>query len=317
MVISMDTSIFQYVLTVAECGSISAAARKLFMSQPALTKHISKLEKELGVQLFNRSRTPLTLTAAGAVFLEYAGRYVEQERECRERLKKVAGLGQEQILVATTHRGGSYVGDRTASFLTRYPNLSLEYLDASAEKCEEALKSGEVDLAVYTDPVMSDQIEYMPLEEDRLIFVMSSEYPLLQGMDLSSNSLDCLLELEPEQLQNPDITWLLSTKNHSLYFAECNFFHKYKIAPVHSLRVDYVDTRYSIACGGGGIVLVPTSTARRNAGNKKVVYCTLKGNGLYRYVIIAKKKGYTLPQGAEAFWRFMIEQRFQSPRQDV
>lgn len=313
----MDTNIFQYVLTVAECGSISSAARKLFMSQPALTKHLSKLEKELGVQLFNRNKAPLEVTAAGAVFLEYAGRYVEQERECRERLKKISGSCQEQVLIATTHRGGAYVRDRTASFLARYPGLALEYLDASAEKCEAALKAGDVDLAVYTDPVVSDQIEYMPLEEDRLVLVMSSDYPLLQGMDLSDNSPDSPLELELEQLQKPENTWLLSTKDHSLYYAEQKFFQKYKIDPIHTLRVDYVDTRYSIARGGGGIVLVPTTTIRRDMGNKKIVCCTVKGAELYRYVIIAKRRGRVLHQGAEAFWRFMIEQRFQIPQQDV
>ena len=52
----MDTNVIHYVITVAESGSISAAARKLFLSQPALTKQISKLESQIGVKIFDRSK---------------------------------------------------------------------------------------------------------------------------------------------------------------------------------------------------------------------------------------------------------------------
>lgn len=52
----MDTNVIHYVITVAESGSISAAARKLFLSQPALTKQISKLENQIGIRIFDRSK---------------------------------------------------------------------------------------------------------------------------------------------------------------------------------------------------------------------------------------------------------------------
>lgn len=307
----LDTNIFRYVITIEACGSISAAAKRLFMSQPALTKHIGKLEKQLGVKLYDRSSSPLALTPAGRLFLEYAKEYAQEEREFLERLKKLEGDGLERVLVATTHRGGAYAGDRTAAFLARFPEISLEYLDVSAEECENALNTGKADLAVYTDPVLSDQIEYMPLEEDQLVLVVPRSSAVLEGKDLSGNTPESPVEVEPERFRNPDLTWVLSTQNHSLYFAECAFFKKYGIAPVRSFRVDYVDTRYSIACGGGGIVLVPTTTVVKGAGSKDCAFCTIRGGSLYRYVIIAKQKGKNLQRGAENFWRFMVEQRFQ------
>ena len=68
----MDTDSFKYVIAIAEEKSISAAARKLYITQPALTKHINKLEKRLGTELFERNSSPVTITAAGEIFLEYA-----------------------------------------------------------------------------------------------------------------------------------------------------------------------------------------------------------------------------------------------------
>lgn len=58
----MDSRLFHYVVAVEECGTISSAARTLFLSQPALTKQIGKLESELGFQIFDRSKNPLGIT---------------------------------------------------------------------------------------------------------------------------------------------------------------------------------------------------------------------------------------------------------------
>lgn len=77
----MDTNVFSYILAVADSKSISGAARQLFMSQPALTKQLGKLESELGFKIFDRSHSPLTVTEKGKIFLEFAVKYQELEKE--------------------------------------------------------------------------------------------------------------------------------------------------------------------------------------------------------------------------------------------
>lgn len=306
----MDTNVFRYVLMIAEQKSISAAARRLYMSQPALTKQIGKLESELGFKIFDRSRQPLDVTYLGEFFLEFAVKYMEMEREFQLNLEKQYKNEKEIIRIATTNRGGSFAGTYTALFLEKYPNISLEYLDMNAKKCEEALKEEKVDLAIYTDPVMSSELEYMPLEEDPLIFVVPKNSSMVREADISRNSMDHPIELDVEKFRDPELRFLLSTENHSLYYAEQAFFKKYRINPRNSLMIDYVDTRYAIACGGAGIVLVPFTTVEKSAIGKDVIYCTVKGDNLYRYVVIAKKKGKQLSGGAEAVWRFFVGKRF-------
>ena len=78
---------YRYITTVAECKSISAAARRLYISQPALTKQISRLETQLGFKLFDRTKTPLSLTSAGELFVEFADRYVKLENELTNKLR--------------------------------------------------------------------------------------------------------------------------------------------------------------------------------------------------------------------------------------
>lgn len=83
----MEIRQFMYVSMAAECGSFTKAAEKLFITQPALSSYISKLEEELGVRLFDRSVTPLGLTYAGEKYLAYAKDILRQadglEREMR------------------------------------------------------------------------------------------------------------------------------------------------------------------------------------------------------------------------------------------
>ena len=67
----MNEKDFQYILTVAQCGSFSRAAETLYVSQPSLSRYISTLEKRLGTTLFDRGTTPVQLTAAGTIFCNY------------------------------------------------------------------------------------------------------------------------------------------------------------------------------------------------------------------------------------------------------
>ena len=66
----MELREFTYVKMVADCGSFTKAAAKLFITQPALSNYINKVEEELGVKLFDRSASPLVLTYAGEQYLK-------------------------------------------------------------------------------------------------------------------------------------------------------------------------------------------------------------------------------------------------------
>lgn len=96
----MEIRQFMYVSMAAECGSFTKAAEKLFITQPALSSYISKLEEELGVRLFDRSVTPLGLTYAGEKYLAYA----------RDILRQADGLERENTGYLQSSGGPSAAG---------------------------------------------------------------------------------------------------------------------------------------------------------------------------------------------------------------
>lgn len=93
----MDTNVFRYVLEVDKCKNITLAAKHLFISQPALTKQLSKLEKELGFQLFDRAHTPITTTPQGELFLDFARRYQELEQDFQNDIALSRQIGRAHV----------------------------------------------------------------------------------------------------------------------------------------------------------------------------------------------------------------------------
>lgn len=92
----------KYVTTIANIGSISEAAKRLFVSQPSLTKAIKELEKEMGITIFDRTNKGTTVSKEGERFLGYARQVLEQAALLEEQYKSQSG-GKKQFSVSTQH----------------------------------------------------------------------------------------------------------------------------------------------------------------------------------------------------------------------
>lgn len=96
----MNTRQLEYVITVVNEGSISAAANKLLISQPSLSQYIKKLEDEIGIELFERS-TPLVLTTAGEAYLKMAKDILQCENELKKKIEDIKGSNKGILKVGT------------------------------------------------------------------------------------------------------------------------------------------------------------------------------------------------------------------------
>lgn len=92
----------KYIVTVAEMGTFSKAAKTLFLSQPSLTKSIKELEKEMGIVIFQRTNRGVSVSKDGEIFLGYARQVLEQATLLEEKYKLHAG-GKQEFCVSTQH----------------------------------------------------------------------------------------------------------------------------------------------------------------------------------------------------------------------
>ena len=165
----------KYVLAINEKKSFSAAAKALFVSQPALSLAVSRLEKDLGFQIFDRTATPLSLTKAGRVYLDYLHGEEALELEMRQRVKALSELSYGSIAVgASCHTSYRLLPDVIAAFCADYPKISIR-LDMGAGKDSaalyEKLESGELDVILKYD-YDPNRHEATPVLSERMAIAM-------------------------------------------------------------------------------------------------------------------------------------------------
>ena len=144
---NMDIRHLRYFLAVADSGSVAAAARRLHIVQPALSRQIRDLEDELGAPLFSRSAKGVELTAAGEQFALDARRLLIDMESARQRALRVArgGAGSLRIGISPTYAWHPDILSRINNFRQSHPDVSLRVEPSLAAKQLEALADGKLD----------------------------------------------------------------------------------------------------------------------------------------------------------------------------
>lgn len=137
------------LMAVAQHGSIHEAARSLHISQPALSKAIAELERELGVTLMSRSVRGVSLTAYGVALVRRAT-VVEQElRHALEDIESIRGHAEAQLHIGFTAVASSAaLPDAMAAYRQRYPNVMLRAMELRPQQILEGLREGRLDLGL-------------------------------------------------------------------------------------------------------------------------------------------------------------------------
>jgi DNA-binding transcriptional LysR family regulator len=187
----MDLTTLRYLVSVARLGSLTAAAGAHYVTQPAISIRLRKLQEELGVRLFEAEGRRVRLTRAGEIVLGYAKRFVLLEEELAREIADLAGLARGRIAIGTIDAASAYVLPRVFSqFRERYPgiDISLEVMGTSPLLRE--LRVGRLDLVVGTLPVEpGGDIEVFPIYTERLILVAHPGHPLAGRRRLPAASL--------------------------------------------------------------------------------------------------------------------------------
>ena len=133
----------EYFLAIAQAGSISKAAQGLYLSQPALSSSLKRLEEDLGAQLFDRESTPLRLTQAGERYLSYVRENQERERRLRQDLAQMEREPSGTVRIGLNLWRSSLVLPRVLpAFQRRYPHIQVEPLEGSHQELAARLDQG-------------------------------------------------------------------------------------------------------------------------------------------------------------------------------
>ncbi len=163
---------YEYVAAIAEHGSISQAAEALSVAQPTLSKYLKKLESELGVELFDRSTIPLSMTKAGEKYVETGKQILMLENELQKFIDEYNDRPAVIRVGISTSRSPYLMPVIIAAYQKKYPYHRIVLAEGKTDELQKMLIHGDVDLIISLLDKESSLFEHIPLfNEDVLLAV--------------------------------------------------------------------------------------------------------------------------------------------------
>lgn len=178
-------------LAVAEAGSISEAARRLFVSQPAVSAELAGLEASLGVSLFHRSRRGVRLTEAGELLLEHVRGASSLLLAGQEKLRALVDLESGSLRIGASDMTlRFYLLDYIVAFRQRYPKVRLSVTNAPTPRTLEALRVGTIDFGVVSGPLADERDATLTsVRRVQDVFLASPTHPLAGKQGITREEL--------------------------------------------------------------------------------------------------------------------------------
>ena len=176
----MDTQSLQALVCVIDTGSFSAAAEKLHLTQPAVSKRLATLETQLGCELLDRSHRKLRLTEAGRHLLPYARRVLDEMHNARQALTRLdQSVAGRLSMIASHHIGLHHLPAWLQAFKHQYPEVELSLQFMESERAFNELRQLEAEMAFVTlNDAMDQALEILCRWQDPMAFVCGLDYPL-------------------------------------------------------------------------------------------------------------------------------------------
>jgi len=182
----MELRQVRYVVAIARHGSFTAAAAELRIAQPALSRQIQQIEREIGVLLFDRSRRQISPTPAGLAFVARADTLLSDVLALREEMQEFAGLLRGRVVIGALQSLAELrLPGMLAAFHQRYPGITVALREGNSGPLIDSLLAGQLDLALVhrigtmqQAPAAWQGIEIEPLYTEGLVLIMAPTHRL-------------------------------------------------------------------------------------------------------------------------------------------
>ena len=290
----MNTRQLEYIIAIAEAGSFSQAARTLYVSQPSLSQYVQKLEKELGVALFERG-TPLRLTYAGEVYVESARGILERERETLRVLEDIARGECNRVRVGAGPYSGAFVlAAAIRRFGEKYPKAQFELIERVEPELPELLRQGKCDLVVTTQPMDDPAFTGTPLISEDFILAVPRSFRLNDRYQNRDGDVLQTIDLQ-ECRDYPFI--VLSGQPYSRRVFQ-DLCETRSFVPRITVKCVNLVTAYMQALAGNGIAFLPSSALLLPQQSQNCCYYRIQGNPYRRNLSVVYRKNEYLTQAS-------------------
>lgn len=257
----MDVKKFQYFIAIAEEKGISQAAKRLYISQPALTQFLRNLEEEVGVKLFERIGNHYLPTTAGKIYLKGAYAIVATKRETYNLINESKNGNVGDFSIALSHSQNAHrIQYLFLKMKERFPNVTFHALERSSELCPDTIATGMADIGIISQPYFSRYLNYIPLWDDYPLLVTNKDHCLDDVAKISPDARFPVVSL----LDVADRTFISMT--HSSHVRqECDdLFQRLKLKPNIVFECPFVSSLMQITEATDYVAIVPMGLLNYN-----------------------------------------------------
>lgn len=279
----MNLKYAQYIRTILREGSLTAASRVLYISQPALSQAIRQVELEMGMPVFERYKPQPLLTSAGEMYLEAARETQLIEMNLRNRLNE-----QKKEVHATlrfgisAQRGAQLLPHVMPRYIRKYPYVRIELVEFGSHTLEQMVKDGECDIALATTEPHFSQLEYVLLENEQLVLMASEETELAQHF---ADGTPIALE------QAADERFVVLRPGHSVRSVQDHIFTLSRFNPKVLLESNNFATALNVAAYTPAVMLCPyVYVASMPAVRQRVKCYPIDSRGYERHFYLCYRK---------------------------
>ena len=264
-----------YFKTIAQYGTITAAAKQLYISQPSLSQTLRQIEDEVGTPLFDRSTSPFHLTYAGERYLKAVEAMLDIETRLKEEIESIRrdDGGRLRLGISVT-RAMQVLPDVIPIVTNAYPNVTIELTEAASASLEGLLQKGQIDLALAALEANEANIAYELIEKESIGILAGKDSQLAQ---LVPSGTPISLEMvEKEAFVSLDTS-------HSSRIIQDRLFRRYNIRPKILLETSSLEVARRVALKSGACMVLPDVYADEFVFNSGGAFYPLKDYENHRH----------------------------------
>ncbi|MCP4992943.1 MAG: LysR family transcriptional regulator [Gammaproteobacteria bacterium] len=289
----MNLRDLKYIITVAETRHFGKAADRCFVSQPTLSGQIKKLEEELGVTIFERTKRSVELTPIGEEIVDHARRMMEQadaiEQLARAHHDPISGPLRVGIIPTLSPYLIPLI---VVPLKSRYPQLKLVLIEEITERLLQRLRNHEIDVALIATAEDEPDLDTMPLFDEPFWLAHSRNHPLYTKEEITHKDLE-------------QINLLLLSDGHCLaqqVMDICSFADRPQQGELGDLQASSLETLLQLVGAGLGCTLVPALATRCSwMTGSGVIARKLDLPDTYRRISLAYRHSFPRRQALEVF----------------
>lgn len=255
----------KYIYAVYRHASFSKAAEALYMTQPALSIAVQRVETRVGMPLFDRTTKPVKLTEAGELYIRKYKEIENLENELAQQLNDLSGLQTGLLRVGGSHYFNAYILPSVlAEYAKQYPGIRLELTEAGSGELLRMLYDHDIDITFNCDLAPKDTFLRKPCFEDRVLLAVPKHLPVneaLRDCAMTAREVMDARHLSREQSgvnlsafsQTP---FILLAPGNNLFSRSTALFEQAGIQPRVLLHVTQLVTAWRLAAAGMGATFI-------------------------------------------------------------